>query len=147
MSGLAYAVLALLVCLLIGPANAVFINFENCLAQSYQNSNPPALQFTPLYMDASFNATNSGNLIVTVWGNVSGAYTQVHLPPPSDPAWEDPKITDGKIENLTYPYTKLTTLSKKINVLTYEPWKETFNFCSELINGTCPLGPSFTANA
>lgn len=146
-SGLGYAITILVMCLLVGSANAVFINFENCLSQSYQSSNPPALQFTPLYMDASFNATNSGNLMVTVWGNVSGAYTQVHLPPPTDPSWRDPKSTDGKIENLTYPYTKLTTLSKKINVLTYEPWKETSNFCGELVNGTCPLGPSFNANA
>jgi hypothetical protein len=146
-SGLAYAIMALVMCLLFGPANAVLINFENCLSQSYQSSDPKALQFTPLYMDASFNATSSGNLMVTVWGNVSGAYTRVRLPPPTDPSWNDPNSKDGKIENLTSPYTKLTTLSKKVNVLTYEPWKETFNFCGELINGTCPLGPSFNANA
>ena len=146
-SGLIYAIMALMMCLLFGPANAVFINFENCLSQSYLSAYPPALQFTPLYVDASFNATNSGNLMVTVWGNVSGAYTRDKLPPPNDTSWNDPKSTNGKIENLTYPYTKLTTLSRKVNVLTYEPWKETSNFCGELVNGTCPLGPSFGANA
>jgi hypothetical protein len=146
--GLAYSLIALLLCLLATPINAVFINFENCLSQSYQSSNPPALQFSPLFVNAIFNTTDPQHkLTVTVWGNVSGAYTQVKLPPPTDLAWNDPKFTDGKIENLTAPYTKLTTLSKKINVLTYEPWKENSNFCGEIVNGSCPLGPSFFANA
>jgi len=145
---LGYGLLSMLLCLLITPATAAFINFQNCLSQSYQDTNPPALQFVPLFMDASFNTTDpSHQLMVTVWGNVTGAYTQVQLPSPNDPAWTNPNYTDGKIENLPSPHTKWTTLSKKINVLTYEPWKESDKFCDVLVNGTCPLAPTFTANA
>jgi hypothetical protein len=140
--------LVILVCLWITPATAAFINFQNCLSQAYQDTSPPALQFVPLFMDASFNATDpSHKLMVTVWGNVTGAYTQVQLPPPNDPAWNNSNYTYGKIENLPYPHTKWTTLSKKVNVLTYEPWKQSDKFCDVLVNGTCPLAPRFTANA
>jgi hypothetical protein len=143
-----YGLLAMLLCLLITPATAAFINFQNCLSQAYQDTDPPALQFVPLFMDASFNTTDpSHQLMVTVWGNITGAYTQVQLPPPNSPAWTNPNFTDGKIENLPYPHTKWTTLSRKINVLTYEPWKQNARFCDVLVNGTCPLAPSFTANA
>jgi len=141
---LGYGLLAMLLCLLITPATAAFINFQNCLSQPY----PPTPQFVPLFMDASFNTTDpSHQLMVTVWGNVSEAYTQVPLPPPNSPDWTNPNYTNGKIENLPYPYTKWTTLSRKVNVLTYEPWKENDQFCEVLVNGTCPLAPSFTANA
>jgi len=99
-------------------------------------------------MDASFNTTDpSHKLMVTVWGNVTGAYNDVQLPPPNDPAWNKSNYTDGKIENLPYPHTRWTTLSKKVNVLTYEPWKQSDEFCDVLVNGTCPLAPRFTANA
>jgi hypothetical protein len=145
---LGYGLLAMLVFMLITPATAVFINFQNCLSQAYQDTNPPALQFVPLFMDASFNTTNpSHKLMVTVWGNVTGAYTKVPLPSPNDPAWTNPNDTDGKIENLPYPHTKWTTLSRKVNVLTYEPWKQDDKFCDVLVNGTCPLAPRFNANA
>ena len=145
---LGYGLLAMLLCLFITPATAAFINFQNCLSQAYLDLDPPALQFVPLFMDASFNTTApSHQLMVTVWGNVTGAYTQVQLPPPNDPEWTNPNYTNGKIENLPYPHTKWTTLSRKVNVLTYEPWKENDPFCEVLANGTCPLAPSFTANA
>ena len=144
---LCYGVLAVLLSLLITPVKAAFINFQNCLSQSYQDTNPPALQFVPLFMDASFNTTDpSHRLTVTVWGNVTGAYTRVQLPSPNDPAWMNPNFTDGKIENLPPPRTRLTTLSRKVNVLTYEPWKQSDQFCDVLVNGTCPLAPRFTAN-
>jgi hypothetical protein len=142
---LGYGLLAMLLCLLVTPATAAFINFQNCLSQAYQNTNPP-LQFVPLFMDASFNTTDpSHQLMVTVWGNVTIAYTQ--LPLPNSPYWTNPNDTAGKIENLPSPHTKWTTLSRKVNVLTYEPWKENDRFCEVLVNGTCPLAPSFTANA
>jgi len=145
-SALAYTLLAL-VSFLVPPVTSVSINFQNCLSQSYLNG-PGTLQFVPLYMDAAFNTTDpSHNLRVTVWGNVTGAFYKVQLPPPDDYAWKNSSITDGKIENLTYPYDHFTTLSKKINVLTYEPWKYSDNFCQQLVNGTCPLGPTFKANA
>jgi hypothetical protein len=141
-----YATLFLLMGLLANPADAAFINFQNCLSQAYRTSTPPPLQFTPLFVNAVFNASNSGYLDVRVWGNVSGAYTRVALPPPDDPVWSDPNITDGKIENLPPPHTKLTTLLKKVDVLTYEPYRVSSSFCGEVSNGTCPLAPSFTAN-
>lgn len=145
---LRYGLLSIFVCLLITPATAALINFQNCLSQVYQNNNPPALQFVPLFMDASFNTTDpSHRLVVTVWGNVTEVYTKVQLPPSTDPDWTNPNFTNGKIENLPAPGTKWTTLSKKVNVLTYEPWKQSDKFCDVLVNGTCPLGPSFTANA
>jgi hypothetical protein len=147
---LCYGLVAMLLCLWITPATAALINFQNCLSQAEQDTSPPPLQFVPLFMDASFNTTDpSHKLMVTVWGNVTGAYNQEQLPLPSpnDPAWANPNDTDGKIEDLPYPKTKWTTLSKKVNVLTYEPWKESEKFCDVLVNGTCPLAPSFTANA
>jgi hypothetical protein len=147
---LGYGLLAMLLCFWITPATAAFINFQNCLSQAYQDTNPPALQFVPLFMDASFNTTDpSHQLMVTVWGNVTGAYssTEFPLPPPNSRNWTDPNYTNGKIENLPYPRTRWTTLSRKANVLTYEPWKESDRFCEVLVNGTCPLAPSFTANA
>jgi hypothetical protein len=145
---LVYWFLGLVISLFSSPATAVFISFQNCLSQAYQNNTPPALQFVPLYVDAVFNTTDpSHNLKVTVWGNVTGSQNTLPLPPPNDPAWLNPSITNGKIENLTTPYTKLTTLSNKVNVLTYEPWNENVDFCDRLVNGSCPLGPKFTVNA
>jgi hypothetical protein len=147
---LGYGLLAILLCLWITPATATLINFQNCLSQAYLDTRPPLLQFVPHFMDASFNTTDpSHQLMVTVWGDVKGTsnQSQSQLPPPNDPAWTNPNYTNGKIENLPYPYTKLTTLSKKVNILTYEPWKENDRFCEVLVNGTCPLAPSFKANA
>jgi hypothetical protein len=143
-----YGVFALIVSLLSSPATAVLINFQNCLSQAYQSNRPLALQFVPSHMDAVFNTTDpSHNLKVTVWGNVTGSQNTLPLPPPNDPAWSNPNFTNGKIENLTAPFKKLTTLSNKINVLTYEPWNENVDFCDRLDNGSCPLGPMFKANA
>jgi hypothetical protein len=137
------------------PASAVFIDFQNCLSQGYQNDEPLQLQFDPLYMDAVFNTTDpSHNLRITIWGNVtgSGPTNQVVLPPANDTAYWNSNQTNlgGKIEEIPDPdlaQPKDTTLFGKINVLTYEPWNEAVNFCTGLINATCPLGPSFTANA
>jgi len=132
--------------LFVNPAQAVMVQFQNCLPESYQNNVPTALQFSPLFVDASFDTTGEmHNLHITVYGNVTGTYRNVTLPPSNDPAWTNPEITDGKIENLPYPGTKYTTLFNKINVLTYEPWSQNVNFCDQLVNGTCPLAPSFSA--
>jgi ML-like domain len=147
-NGLVYWILVLVISFFSSPATAVLINFQNCLSQDYQNNEPLALQFVPLYVDAVFNTTDpSHNLKVTVWGNVNGSQNTLPLPPPNDPAWSNPNFTNGKIENLTAPYTKLTTLSNKVSVLTYEPWNENVDFCDRLVNGSCPLGPRFKANA
>ncbi|KFX90073.1 hypothetical protein O988_08356 [Pseudogymnoascus sp. VKM F-3808] len=137
--------LALSLCL--APVQAVLVPFENCLPESYTDSVPKKLQFTPLFVDASFDAsTDEHNLRFKVYGNVSGAYTNVNLPPANDPAWANPKITDGKIENLPQPVFKYTTLYNKINVVTYQPWSQYLNFCDQVENGECPLGPAFSAD-
>ena len=137
------------------PASAVFIEFQNCLSQSYQNDEPLQLQFDPLFLDAVFNTTDSShNLHITVWGNVTGSGPEnlVVLPSPNNTQYWQGNETNlgGKIEdNPTGPsgVNKLTTLFNKVNVLTYEPWSQTVEFCNQLINASCPLAPSFGANA
>lgn len=139
------------------PASAVFLDFQNCLSDSTQNDQPLALQIIPLYLDAVFNTTDSNhNLNVTVWGNVTGStvgtYARLVTPLWNDTSYWNSNDTSagGKIENEPYPddpSPKLTTFSSKVNVLTYEPWHFVENFCENaLLNGTCPLGPSFSAN-
>lgn len=133
--------------LCVAPVQAVLVPFENCLPESYTGSVPKKLQFTPMFVDVSFDAaTDEHNLSFKVYGNVSGAYTNVNLPPPNDPLWSNPKFTDGKIENLPQPVFKYTTLYNKINVATYQPWSQSLNFCDQLENGVCPLGPAFSAD-
>jgi hypothetical protein len=146
--------LVLIASLWVIPTSAVFIDFQNCLSQSYQNDVPLQLQFDPLFMDAVFNTTDSShNLHITVWGNVTGSGPEnlVLLPPANDTYWTSNQTNlGGKIEdNPTGPdgVNKLTTLFNKVNVLTYEPWSQTVEFCNQLINASCPLAPSFTANA
>jgi hypothetical protein len=134
--------------ILINPTLGAFISFQNCLSDNYRNSQPLALQFVPLYVDASFNTTDPAHtLVVTVYGNVTGSYTNETLPPPDSPEWADPNFTTGKIEDLPAPKTTYTTLYEKVNVLTYETYSQKFQFSQKLDNGTLPLGPSFTANA
>jgi len=135
------------------PTSAVFIEFQNCLSESYQNNPPIQLQFVPKFLDVVFNTTDpSHNLRVTVWGNVtgSGPGTLIPLlPPANDTAYWNSNQTDlgGKIENIPdSDVNKLTTLFNKVNVLTYLPWSQSVDFCNQLVNATCPLGPSFTAN-
>jgi hypothetical protein len=82
-----------------------------------------------------------------MWGNVTGAFTNVTLPPPDSPDWRDDSKTDGKIQGVPEPdaqFPKLTTLHSKISVLTYEPWSDRTNFCNtSLTNASCPLAPVF----
>ena len=144
---LVFLVIPLILSLFSSPAVAVSVNFTNCLPESYQNNIPLALQFVPKHVDVVFNNTDpSHNLKVTIWGNVVGSQSTEPLPAANDSAWSNPNITLGKIENLTAPYTKLTTLSNKITVLTYEPWNENVDFCDRLVNGSCPLGQRFGVN-
>lgn len=149
--------MALVASLWIVPASAVLLEFQNCLSDAIQNDQPLALQIIPLYLNAVFNTTDTNhNLNVTVWGNVTGSTVGTNpkylVPPANDTQyWNSNETTSGgKIENEPYPddpIPKLTTLSSKVNVLTYEPWHNPVNFCEDgLLNGTCPLGPTFSAN-
>ncbi|KAI1631071.1 hypothetical protein F4809DRAFT_194944 [Biscogniauxia mediterranea] len=148
--------LLLLACVLIQPAAAARIPFDNCLSQSYIYSNPDIpqdevqLQFVPLVVDAIFDTeTQNHNLLVTVWGNVTGRVGSDALPAPGSADWDDPTLAlNGKIQNDPFPNApegqrKLTTLHPKVDVLTYEPYTTNLNFCDSIQNKTCPLGPVF----
>ena len=133
------------------PASAVFIKFQNCLSESAQNE-PLQLQLVPQFVNAVFNTTDpSHNLRVTVYANVSGSTVAppwLVSPPGNDTAYWGSNQTDmgGKILDNPYPDSidpHLTTLFNKVNVLTYSPYNHATDFCNELENGTCPLGPVF----
>ncbi|KAB8302892.1 hypothetical protein EYC80_006216 [Monilinia laxa] len=138
----------------IAPVSAVFIEFSNCLEESYQGNEPYNLQFVPYFLWAVFNTTEpTHNLAVQVWGDVkgSGPGSPPTSPPPSnDTAYWQSNSSDtnnGKIADQPDPNShKLTTLSNKVTVLTYEPYNEYVEFCNQLVNGSCPLGPSFNAS-
>lgn len=127
------------------------MSFANCLSESYINNVPTPLQWVPQFVDAAFDTTNTKHTLrVTMWGNVTGSFTNVSLPAPGSPDWTDPRKTDGKIlgePEPNAPKPKLTTLRSKIDVLTYEPWSQNTNFCNtSLVNASCPLAPVFGAN-
>jgi hypothetical protein len=153
-SGTMGYLLILLMALFTIPVSAVFIEFSNCLSEAVQNNSPLQLQFVPLFLDATFNTTDPSNgLHVTVWGNVTGSGTDQRyiLPPPNNSYWITNQTNlGGKILDEPEPDSnapKLTTLSNKVDVLTYEAWSQSFDFCDSLINASCPLGPRFFANA
>lgn len=145
-----WVVVVLLNCL-VPSVSAVFIPYQNCLSEDYQNS--AQLQFLPLFVDAKFNSTDpSHNLNVTVWGNVTGSLPTVILPPGSNTSyWDNVNNTDGKIVDVDDPTAQnplATSFFRKVNVLTYQPYQaDPADFCDSLINGTCPLGPVFPTNA
>lgn len=134
------------------PAAAVRIPFTNCLDDSYRFNDPLPLQWEPLYVDAVFDSRGDRhNLQVLVWGNVSGSVSDTTLPPPNDPYWQDDAETEGKIIQSPEPGSKnakATTLFRKVDVLTFEPWSEAVDFCLHgLANASCPLGPVFASDS
>ncbi|KAI1143369.1 integral membrane protein [Hypoxylon sp. FL0543] len=144
----------LVVCTWICTASAVMVPFENCLDSKYIYTNQPAgqaqLQWVPLHVDAVFDTENPAhNLRVTVWGNVTGRAGNDPLPPWNSSDWNDPTLAlNGKIQNepdLNAPpaQRKVTTLHSKVDVLTYQPYVSNSNFCDNISNGSCPLGPVF----
>ncbi|CAK7217526.1 hypothetical protein SBRCBS47491_003189 [Sporothrix bragantina] len=153
-SNLLFAILlVLLACLGIRPVSAVSVSFQNCLPDDYLNNKEPVLlQWVPLYVDASFNDAGDGNrnLLVTMYGNVTGSRTSTPLPAWNSPLWNDSSDTDGKIlrePDTTSSAPKLTTLHNKIEVLTYEPWNNDTDFCADsLTNASCPLAPVFNTS-
>ena len=141
--------LTLVSCLLLRPVSAVLIPFANCLPESYQANIPTPLQWVPLAVDAVFDLDSpTHNLRVSVFGNVTGSYRQVQLPPANSSDWKDPAKLDGKIVDVpdSQGINRATTLRSNIKVLTYEPYDHGSYFCSEsLINGSCPLAPIFNS--
>lgn len=142
---------AVLTNLMVTPASAVFISYQNCLPQTTQNGQ--SLQVVPLFVDAVFDTKHpSHNLNITVWGNVTGSLPQVELPLGSNTSyWNNPNFTDGKIVDVPSPDSAnplRTTFFRKVNILTYQPYQApSADFCESLINATCPLGPVFAENA
>ncbi|KAF2274388.1 uncharacterized protein EI97DRAFT_381575 [Westerdykella ornata] len=148
-SALVFLLLVISFTALVPLAQAVFVDFSNCLDPNYRDSNnPKRLQFTPLHVWASFNTTApSHHLNITVWGNVSGQAVQGSYPPPDDSSWSDVNSNFGKIVNLDKDNNKLSTLFSNYKVLTYtahnDPPRE---FCPSVVNQQCPLGPAFNAS-
>lgn len=139
----------LLLLALAEPSQAVFVGFKDCLSPSVINSEPKRLQFTPLFVWASFSTSASHSLNVTVYGNVSGQTTQESLPNPLNPIWNDSKSILGKIvdippdQNVKPPLA--TTLTGAFHVLDYTPYViDATRFCNETVHGQCPIGPVFS---
>lgn len=139
-------VVLLLAVLAVRPVAAVKIkSFSNCLS-SYRLDNPRLLQWTPIYVDAKYDTKNSShNLQVTVWGNVTGSQNGSAVPPASDTAyWNDTSETFGKIVRVpNAELNKATTLVRKIDFLSYEPFHARDEFCGAngVANRSCPVGP------
>ena len=130
------------------PARAASIEFNNCLNPNIINSNPRQLQFVPFVVNATFDTKNpSHRLSVAVYGNISGSATVEPPPPPTDPQWNNPNQTRGKILDLYRSNNKFSTLFAKYNVLTYTPYSlDGTRFCQSLVGPEkCPLRPIFDA--
>lgn len=151
---LAVTLLLLLSLSAIPLAEAVRISFDNCLSDGYIYSKIASdkvqLQFMPLVADAVFEVRGqSHNLLVTVWGNVTGRVGDAALPPPGDAEWDDPAsqaALNGKIQNTIeqgLPVYNATTLHSTVDVLSYRPASHDSFFCQSLLNASCPLGPVF----
>lgn len=144
--------LALLsIILFVNRTSAVFINFENCLDPGIVNSNPLQLQFVPLFVWATFNtSSDSHNLNVTVYGNVSGIATQQPYPVLDDPQWTNPNETVGKIPDIAGPPDdqKYTTFETSFHVLDYTPYApDATRFCNSSALLPCPIAPAFNVSA
>ncbi|KAF2090092.1 hypothetical protein K490DRAFT_54506 [Saccharata proteae CBS 121410] len=131
-------------------AEAVFVNFDNCLDLGIVNSSPKQLQFTPYFLSAVYNtSTPAYNLNLTVYGNVSGQATEGTLPSADNTSyWNNPNETFGKIVDLSLSNNRYSTLFAKAQVLTYTPYDaDPSRFCLSTVNTTCPISPSFYKNA
>lgn len=127
--------------------DAAFIPFHNCLDRSTLDSDPLRLQFIPMFVKASLDASTDSGLDITIYGNVSGSESGQDYPSPGDPRWSDPAVTIGKIIDLDEANNKYSTLLARLDVLSFTPHSvEPTRFCDTLTNGECPLGPLFNAN-
>jgi ML-like domain len=137
--------ICLLAALLASPANAAFLNFDNCL-QASTLSDPSSLQFVPLFFEAVYDPAPGPNpLNITIYGNITGAAQGQTAPAPGSSQWDNSSETAGKIVSVvdnTY-----TTLFTTINLLTFTPDSGVGQFCETVVQGSCPLGPVFDVNA
>lgn len=139
--------LVLVLTLFLPLAEAVFIQFEDCLNRVELPDKTPYLRWAPRWVWASFNTTDPAHTLkITVYGNVSG---QTQLGPYPDrnnvTHWTDPNSTFGKIVDLEPGNNKYTTLFTDFHVLTYSAGGlPPQRFCETIVNGTCPISPVFT---
>ncbi|KAH7034906.1 uncharacterized protein B0I36DRAFT_372694 [Microdochium trichocladiopsis] len=143
--------------LLATQASAALVPFENCLPSNYIYTQVSAsnvqLQWVPQFVDAKFDVEDPAhNLVVTVWGNVTGKTGREDLPPPGSPLWDDDGYANGKIVDEPNPNApvderKATTLLSKVNVLTYTQYSDRDYFCRRILNDTCPIAPVFNKTA
>lgn len=138
-------ILLLAIVAIIEPATAASVNFDNCMSPNLINGR--RIQFKPLYVNATFNSSAaSHSLNITVYGDVTGQTLQVMLPNSSDTNyWQNPNETEGKIPDVSKDNNKLTTLKTTFNVLDYTPYHNDSEFCKSIVQGKCPLAPSFTS--
>ncbi|KAH6648300.1 hypothetical protein BKA67DRAFT_661286 [Truncatella angustata] len=134
--------------------SAVLIPFENCLPDDYRwdsqahkdDPNSTQIQWIPKWVDAKFNLSDPQHqLIVTIWGNVTGRLGQVDIPAWNSTEWDNPNSTlahGGQILNQPQG-SNFTTLHSKIQVASYTPYSSDLNFCDSINNGSCPLSPVF----
>lgn len=128
-------------------SNAAFINFDNCLSPDIINSNPKPLQFVPLFVWATFNSSAGSYILnVTAYGNVAGIATVQPYPSQTDPQWDNPNDTVGKIPDVygSGPGAVYTTFTTEFNVLDYTPYApDAARFCNTSSVTPCPLAPVF----
>ena len=116
-----------LVLLFTRSTNAAYIDFENCLETNILN-NPSQLQFVPSYFSVVYDPSPGPNpLDIVIYGNVTGNGEIVN-------------IVDNN-GNETY-----TTLFTTLDVLSFTPYDHATEFCRNLTQGSCPLGPVFNVN-
>ncbi|KAF2124499.1 integral membrane protein [Dothidotthia symphoricarpi CBS 119687] len=141
-------VLLLAAACFLGRAEAVFVNFENCLDPLYLGE-VPFLTFTPMYVWAAFDTEASRHkLNVTVYGNVSGQATPGPYPALDSDNWTNKNKSFGKIINVDPVNNKYTTLFSSFKVLSYSAWtSQPDQFCANTLNSPCPVGPAFFANS
>ncbi|KAI1844317.1 hypothetical protein JX266_009608 [Neoarthrinium moseri] len=137
---------ALLGPLLLAPTvSAVFLPFDNCLPDNYiwynKDDGTAQLQWVPVQLDAKFDLEDPNNLLITVWGNVTGKVGTDPLPPWNSTEWiNGTQSLLGKIQD--EPIQKnATTLHSKVDVASYKPFSSDRSFCENIQNGSCPLGP------
>ncbi|KAK9421614.1 hypothetical protein SUNI508_05544 [Seiridium unicorne] len=125
------------------PNSPTQIPFPNIFFH-LDNPEETQLQWVPAFVDAVFDLDDPEHMLtVTVWGNVTGRAGNVTIPAWNSTDWDDPtKALEGKIANQP-ANGNLTTLHTKVDVATYTPWTSDRNFCDNINNGTCPLGPVF----
>jgi hypothetical protein len=122
--------LMIVLCMIVfltSSTNAAFINFDNCLEASLLND-PNQLQFVPMFFSVVYDPTPGPNpLDIVIYGNVTGDGEIVNI-----------VDNDG---NETY-----TTLFTTLDVLTFRPYNHATEFCQNVTQGSCPLGPVYNVN-